>query len=238
MSYATLILGESGTGKTTSLRNLDPSKTLLIQPVKKPLPFKAEGWKFVQLGTETVKNKQGKEVEVPKRLTNGNILFSTNVPFIIKSMHETTKQIIVIDDWQYFLSFKMMALRNVGGYDKWNQIGGCGFDLARIASELDDSKRVYVLAHSTIRDGITRIKTVGQMLDEKIVIEGMFTTVLRTTVDQGKYLFRTHNSGFDTVKSPLGMFTEDEIDNDLASVDAAIVEYYGISNESSPNKEN
>ena len=76
------------------------------------------------------------------------------------------------------------------------------------------------------------------MLDEKIVIEGMFTTVLRTTVDQGKYLFRTHNSGFDTVKSPLGMFTEDEIDNDLASVDAAIVEYYGISNESSPNKEN
>ena len=80
-----------------------------------------------------------------------------------------------------------------------------------------------------VKDGVTRIKTIGQMLDEKIVIEGMFTTVLRTAVDQGKYLFRTHNSGFDTVKSPLGMFEEDEIDNDLAEVDKAICEYYGIS---------
>ncbi len=238
MSYATLILGESGTGKTASLRGIDPAKALLIQPIKKPLPFRSTGWTFVRTAVEQVPLQNGKTIEKTRRLSGGNILVSTDIPFILQSMFETSKPIIIIDDWQYFLSFKMMALRTIGGYDKWNTIGGCGFDLAKAASDLGDEKRVYVLAH-TAKDegGITRIKTIGKMLDEKIVIEGMFTTVLRTVVDQGRYLFRTHNSGFDTVKSPMGLFDTDEINNDLAVVDAALCEYYGITTNTPENKD-
>lgn len=236
MSYATLILGESGSGKTCSLRNIDPNAALLIQPIKKPLPFRSSGWYFVKTAIDRVE-KDGRTYESTRRLTGGNILVSDDIPFLIGSMQETSKPIIIIDDWQYFLSFKMMALRAVGGYDKWTTIGGCGFDLAKAASELSDEKRVYILAHSVTENGVTRVKTVGKVLDEKIVIEGMFTTVLRTVVDQGRYLFRTHNTGFDTVKSPLGLFEKDEIDNDLAAVDAAICDFYHINSTTENDQE-
>lgn len=227
MSYACLILGESGTGKTCSLRNLDPKKCLLIQPVRKPLPFKSTGWKHIQLESkrERVDNKI---VTSYRRLNGGNILCCTDIQYLIQSMHETTRPIIIIDDWQYFLSFSMMDMRYDRGYDKWTEIGGRGFDLAKASSELSDEKRVYILAHTQTEGGHTRIKTIGKLLDEKIVIEGMFTTVLRTQVINGQYLFSTQNNGADTVKSPMGMFDSPDIENDLAAVDAAICDYYQL----------
>ena len=86
MSYSTLILGESGTGKTCSLRNLDPSKTLLIQPTRKPLPFRATGWK-----------------EVAEKGDGGNIFVSDDPVRILHVMHKAPHDIVVIDDWQYVL---------------------------------------------------------------------------------------------------------------------------------------
>ena len=80
-------------------------------------------------------------------------------------------------------------------------------------------------------EGREKCKTIGKMLDEKITVEGMFTVVLKTHVQDGRYTFLTHNSGFDTVKTPLGMFEDDEIDNDLAMVDAAIREFYNLGGE-------
>jgi len=125
-----------------------------------------------------------------------------------------------------------MAARNVKGFDKFTEIGGAGFDIAKAASELGENKRVYVLAHTTSDEfGNTRIKTLGKLLDDKIVVEGMFTTVLRTHVENGRYLFSTQNSGSDTVKSPMGMFSEQYIENDLAAIDRVICDYYGITNE-------
>ena len=220
MSLATLILGESGTGKTCSLRNLDPKNTLLIQPVRKPLPFRSSEWKEI------------------KGKGDGNNVFVCDDPRkIIAVMKASPFDIIVIDDYQYILANMFMAARNVKGFDKFTDIGGAGFDIAKASAELDENKRVYVLAHTTTDDfGHTRVKTLGKLLDDKIVVEGLFTTVLRTKVENGKYHFSTQNSGSDTVKSPMGMFSDSLIDNDLAMVDATICDYYGITTQQENTK--
>lgn len=220
MSYATLILGESGSGKTASLRNLDPDKTLLIQPVRKPLPFRSAGWKEIQAKGD-----------------GGNIFVCSDAVKIVKAMHAAPREIIIVDDWQYILASQFMARRNEKNYDKFTDIGGAGYDIARAASELATNKRVYILAHTTTDDfGNVRIKTLGKLLDDKIVVEGMFTTVLRTHVDGGRYTFTTQTNGHDTVKSPMGLFDSTEIDNDLAAVDTAICGYYQISNNKEETK--
>ena len=99
-------------------------------------------------------------------------------------------------------------------------------------------KRVYILAHTQNDDyGRTKIKTIGKMLDEKITLEGMFTICLRTHVKDDAYQFSTPNNGSDTVKSPMGLFEQDFIDNDLAAIDRIICDYYGISESAVENHE-
>lgn len=216
MSIATFILGESGTGKSTSLRKLDPTKTLLIQAVHKPLPFRSPDW------TPVIKGK------------GGNVYVTDQSANIVKAMVATEKEIIVIDDFQYTLANEFMrrVTDNESGnsaFAKYNEIARKAWDILMQASSLPDNKRVYIMAHSvTDESGKTKIKTIGKLLDEKIVLEGLVTIVLRTLKINDQYVFATQNSGNDTTKSPLGLFAEDHIENDLAAVDAAICEYYGI----------
>ena len=213
MSYATLVLGRSGTGKTASMRNLDPANTLLIQPVRKPLPFRSTEWK-----------------EIKAKGDGHNIFVCDDVPTIVEAMKKSPFDVIVIDDWQYILANMFMKRRTETGFQKFSDIGGAGFDIVRAASEPAETKRVYVLAHTQTDDfGNVSIKTLGKMLDDKIVVEGLFTTVLRTHFENGKYQFQTQTNGQDTVKSPMGLFQDQFIDNDLAAVDKAICAYYGIS---------
>ena len=214
MSIATLILGESGTGKSTSLRNLDPEHTFLIQMVKKPLPFRSSDWKPVAEG--------------------GPVYVTDDSAKIVSAMNKTRKEIIVIDDFQYLLANEFMrrvtdVAKGNEAFAKYNEIARHAWDVLMAASSLADHKRVYILSHTSTDDfGKTKIKTIGKLLDEKIVMEGLVTIVLRTQVQNGNYLFSTRNSGADTVKSPLGLFDDELIENDLAAVDAAIFNYYGL----------
>lgn len=218
MSYSCLILGESGSGKTCSLRNLDPKKTLLIQPIRKPLPFPSKGWKEI------------------KEKGDGNNIVVTDDPLkIMKCMKNAPFDVIVIDDFQYILANMFMQRRNEKSFEKFTELAGVGFDLVKLSSELAPDKRVYILGHTETDDyGKTRIKTLGKMLNEKLVLEGLFTTVLRTFIEGDNYYFSTQNSGSDTVKSPMGLFADRLIENDLSAVDAAICSYYDIS----PTEEN
>ena len=211
MSIQAMILGETGTGKTASLRNLDPSITLLIQPVKKPLSFRADGWKYFD----------------PK--DGGNIISTDDADQIIACMRKTRKKIIVIDDWQYILANEFMRRNMERGYDKFNDIGRHAWDILMASNSLPDDVRVYSLAHTQTDElGHTKIKTIGRMLDEKITPEGLVTICLRTQVQDGEYRFITRNNGSDTVKTPMGLFEDHSIENDLAKVDAAICAYYNI----------
>ena len=210
MSIATFILGESGTGKSTSMRNMNPAQTLLIQAIKKPLPFRSEGWRYV--------TKDG-----------GNMIVRDSAADIIELMHRTRREVIVLDDYQYILANEFMRRTDERGFDKFTDIGKHAWEIIRAAADLPEHKRVYVLSHTETTDaGRVKAKTIGRMLDEKITLEGMFSIVLRTAVINDQYVFRTRNNGSDTVKTPLGMFDSETIPNDLAAVDAAIVDYYQL----------
>lgn len=213
MSIATLILGESGTGKTTSLRNLDPSTTLLIQPVRKPLPFRAAAWAYFDR----------------ERAPKGNVFVTDRSHEIVALMQRTARKVIVLDDFQYVLANEYMRRSEEKGFDKFADIGRHAWDILTAANNLPADVRVYILGHTQTDDfGKTKVKTIGKLLDEKIVVEGMFSIVLRTIVQNGTYLFATKNNGSDTTKSPLGLFEDEHVDNDLAAVDAAICNYYDL----------
>lgn len=212
MSISVMVLGESGTGKSSSLRNMNPSKTLLIQAIKKPVPFRSEGWRYF-----TPEHKAG------------NIIVCDHSAQMVTLMQKTQRSIIVIDDFQYVMSNEFMRRSEERGYDKFSDIGRHAWDILNIASSLADHKRVYILSHTEQTEtGRVKAKTIGKMLDDKITIEGMFSIVLRTAVINDQYVFRTRNNGNDTTKTPIGMFDSETIDNDLHAVDQAITDYYQL----------
>lgn len=208
MSIATMILGNSGTGKSTSFRNMNPDNMLLIQTIKKPLPFKSD-WKSAKDG--------------------GNILVLSDSAQIVQALNKTSREIIVIDDFQYLLALEFMNRVSEKGYDKFTEMARHYFDVLTAAVNLADNKRVYLLSHTDTNEiGQVKAKTIGKLLDEKITVEGLVTIVLRTHVINGQYVFSTKNNGQDTVKTPLGMFDVEHVENDLMAVDKVITEYYNI----------
>lgn len=216
MATATLILGESGTGKSASLRHLSPEETLLIQTLKKPLPFKSTQWR----------NWDQKDATT-------SIFVSDCWQYIMKAIEKASsygKKIVVIDDFQYLMANEFMRRSDEKSFDKFTEIGAHTWNVinAAVKSSSDDL-RIYFLSHTEETPlGKVKMKTIGKMLDEKITVEGMFTIVLKTVVKDGQYLFSTQNSGYDTVKSPMGMFETPEIENDINAVDTAICDYYGF----------
>ena len=201
MAIIVMVYGQSGTGKSTSLRNFKPEDVCIVNVSGKPLPFK-----------------------------NKHKTFNTDDYMAIETaIKKAPAKSIVIDDATYLMTGEYMRTAKVTGYQKYTDLALNYYTLVRIAAALPDDKIVYFLGHSDIdNNGNEKFKTIGKLLDEKITLEGMFTIVLKTVVTDGKYQFSTRNNGQDTVKTPMGMFNEPLIDNDLAAVDKAIRDYYEL----------
>lgn len=205
MAEKILIMGESGTGKSTSIRNCDPAITAIVNPVGKPLPFRGS-----------------KKFDTLNGVTDANQICD-----FMRQAVNNGKKIIIVDDFQYILAIPYMNRIKETGWDKYNDFGSNYFNIIDVCNELPEDVCVYYMTHcETLEDGVTTVKLIGKLLREKITVEGLFTIVLKTGVSEGKYYFFTQNSGKDTVKSPLGMFDAFSVDNDLAYVDAKIRNYY------------
>lgn len=201
MAIITLVLGDSGAGKSASLRNFKKGEVLVIGVTPKPLPFKNE--------LETVYTDSYKEV--------------------LDAIRSTKCKTIVIDDSQYLMANEFMRRISEKGYDKYAEMGQHFWALMASAAVLPNDITVYFLHHTElVANGKEKAKTIGKMLDEKITLEGLFTTVILAECNEEGHFFRTQSKGADTVKTPMGMFADEVIDNDLKLVDQTIREYYGI----------
>lgn len=203
MGLPVLILGESGSGKSTSLRNFQKDELVIYNVAGKPLPFRG--------GTQL--NRAD------------NVSYNT----IMQNMSKKKFRCYVIDDSQYLLAFELFGRVSEKTYDKFTEMAVHFYDLIQfVIRQMPPDCIVYFLHHTDDIDGKVKAKTVGKMLNEKLTVEGLFSIVLMAKNLDGRYIFRTHSDGRDTVKTPIGMFEQDEIDNDLKVVDAAIREYYSM----------
>lgn len=203
MAVLVMVYGQSGSGKSTSLRNFTPEQVSIVNVLGKPFPFRFNGLKGA---------------------------VSDNYEKIIKLLCQTPKLSIVIDDATYLMTNEYVRTAKQSGYQKFTDMAANFKGLLDLAKSLPEDKIVYIMGHmERDSDGNEKFKTIGKMLDEKICVEGLFTIVLKTVVQDGKYYFSTQNNGSDVSKSPMGMFESSLIDNDLAMVDKAIREYYNLS---------
>lgn len=194
-------MGESGSGKSTSLRNFDPVEIGIFNVASKPLPFR--------------KN-------IPA--ING-----ASYEKIIKILRKGSLKTYAIDDSQYLMAFEELDRAKETGYNKFTDMALNFSGLVRFCTnELPPDVIVYFLHHTETTDsGRIKAKTVGKMIDSKLTLEGLFSIVLLCEAGKNGHHFITQSDGFTTAKSPMEMF-EPEIDNDLKMVDTRIREYWGL----------
>lgn len=200
MGIPVLVLGESGSGKSASLRNFDPNEIGVFNVAGKPLPFRKK---------------------LPTKATS-----DYNV--IMNGIKKSDKKIFVIDDSQYLMCFESFAKAKETGYTKFTDFALHFYNLVQcIIKETPPDVVVYFLHHTETdsNTGKVKAKTIGKMLDSQLTVEGLFAIVLLCTTDGKKHEFVTQSDGYTTAKSPMEMFPP-IIDNDLKLVDTAIREYY------------
>lgn len=201
MAVLVMVYGQSGTGKSTSLRNFGEDQVAVINVSGKPLPFRSA------LKTAV----------------------SNDYQMITKTLPKINAPSIVIDDATYLMVDEFMRNAKVTGYQKYTDMAKNFSDLIEAAKALPNNKIVYFIGHSDqTDDGREHFKTIGKMLDNYVTLEGKFVIVLKTVVKDGHYFFATQNNGQDTVKTPMGMFDAPLIDNDLAMVDKVIRDYWNM----------
>ena len=220
------IVGESGTGKSTSLRNLNPETTFIISTTGKPLPFRAWKKKYIPIKIE------GKNV-------SGNYYVSSKWDQILKILQIIDKMMphikqVIIDDFQYVLSYEFVDRATEVGYTKFSELAQHAMEILRYSEKMREDCKMIFLTHSeNVGDNVNPkyvIKTVGKLLSEKVTLEGLFRYIFFTKVNEGdsgrmEYKLITNNDGSCVAKTSLGMFEDLEIDNDLDEIIKVIDAY-------------
>lgn len=200
MGLPVLIMGESGSGKSASLRNFDPGEVGIFNVAGKPLPFRKK---------------------IPSKATSDYNL-------IMSGLAKGTRKTYVIDDSQYLMCFESFARAKETGFAKYNDLALHFYNLVQfVINQTPPDTIVYFLQHTETdtNTGKTKAKTLGKMLDSQLTLEGLFSIVLQCVTDGKKHVFITQSDGMNTCKSPMDMFPL-EIENDLKLVDETIREYY------------
>ncbi|MHB9161383.1 MAG: AAA family ATPase [Nitrosotalea sp.] len=217
MSNTILVMGESGSGKSSSIRNLNPKETFILNVIDKPLPFKGYKKNYHKLSVD------GTEGNYYVSDDNGGILRTINLI--------NTKRLdiinLVIDDFQYTMGNEFMRRAKERGYEKFTEIGQNAWSIINHLTKTRGDLNCIVLSHTDSNEqGKMKLKTIGRMLDDKITLEGMFTVILQTTTIDNQYRFITQSDGQHIARSPQGMFDQKYIDNDLSYVLQKMKEYF------------
>nr|DAK30507.1 MAG TPA: AAA domain protein [Caudoviricetes sp.] len=199
MAQLTFVLGRSGTGKSSSLRNMKKADGVgYITATGKPLPFKND---------------------IPQ-------FHAKNYSELAAAIKISKAPIVVIDDFNYFMSFEEFSKAGIKGYDKFTEMAVNVVNIIELITKKGTDQRFYILAHSEQNDeGLLKLKTTGKMVSDKFVPEGLTNQVVETAVIDGEFVFKVKTDGTG-IKTPLGMFETDTIPNDLKELDKAIVNFY------------
>ena len=209
MAVKVLIVGESGAGKSASLRNFEESEVAIFNVSEKPLPFK-------------------KKLPVCK---------TSDMKFIANVLKKNDRNCYVVDDAGLAMTFYLFGKVNETGYGKFTQVAKDFYDMVQAVDDCTDDTIVYFTMHTDRSEDGTKVKakTAGKMIDSQLTLESLFTIVLYCVTDGKSHKFITQSDGVTTAKSPMDMFPL-EMDNDLKAVDTAIREYYGLAKLGSPVK--
>lgn len=212
MGVAVLVLGASGSGKSTSMRNFKENDVRILNVASKPLPFRNV-------------NKLKKADKATYAMIKGAVKSGQTLSY-------------VVDDAQYLMAFESFDKINETGYSKFSAMAKNYEDMLRtIQEDTSPDTIVYIMQHiDKDEDGNIKAKTLGKMLDQQLTVEGLFSIVLLAKAEERRHFFVTQSDGTNPCKSPMGMFDEIEIDNDLKMVDDTIREYYGMKKADAPKQ--
>lgn len=199
MAQLTFVLGKTGTGKSTSLREFTSKDGIgYITATGKPLPFKND---------------------IPQ-------YHAKNYSDLLAAIKQSKAPVMVLDDFNYYMSFEEFSQANNKGYEKFTQMAVNVVNVIDTITKKEGDQRFYILAHSENSDsGDLRLKTTGKMVSDKFVPEGLANQVVESSVLDGEFVFKVKTDGTG-IKTPMGMFDEPTIPNDLKVLDKAISEFY------------
>lgn len=211
-----LVIGQPGTGKTAAIRTLEPAKTFLVNVLEKPLPFRI---------------KKADYTKISKSNPQGNMFASADWNELIRCIKNVSDNMpnienLIIDDWQYLMSSEYIRRHKERGFDKYTEIQVQAWSTIQACVQTRKNLNCFILTHSEVGpDGTHKIQTLGKMLDEKMKLDGLFIHILHARFIDGQYMLQTKMDGPYLARSPMEMWQDTYIPNDLKLVAETVKNY-------------